>query len=60
LSSCDAAIAVIAVLAGWGLPWSPPVELLTLDAGFVALFLGSAWLFRRGAHGRLEPASSDA
>ena len=41
-------------------PWSPPVELLTLNAGFVAMFLGSAWLFRRGAHGRLEPAASDA
>jgi hypothetical protein len=48
------------VLAGWGLPWSPPVELLTLNAGFVALFLAAAWLFQRGAHGRLEPTSSDA
>ncbi len=47
----QAVIAVIAVLAGWGLPWSPPVEILTLNAVFVALFLGSAWLFRRGAHG---------
>ena len=56
----QAAIAVLAVLAGWGLPWSPPVELLTLNAGFVALFLAAAWLFQRGAHGRLEPTSSDA
>jgi hypothetical protein len=47
----QAAIAVIAVLAGWGLPWSPPVEILALNAGFVALFLGAAWLFQRGAHG---------
>jgi hypothetical protein len=46
----QAAIAVLAVLAGWGMPWSPPAEILILNAGFVALFLGSAWLFRRGAH----------
>ena len=45
----QAAIAVTAVLAGWGLPWSPPAELLVLNAGFIALFLGSAWLFQRGA-----------
>jgi hypothetical protein len=45
----QAAIAMLAVLAGWGLPWSPPAEVLTLNAGFVALFLGSAWLFRRHA-----------
>lgn len=45
----QAAIAVTAVLAGWGLPWSPPAEVLLLNAGFIALFLGSAWLFQRGA-----------
>ncbi|NTX41631.1 hypothetical protein HUA78_45095 [Myxococcus sp. CA033] len=50
----QAVIAGVAVLAGWGMPWSPPVELLTLNAGFIAMFLGSAWLFQRGAHGRLE------
>jgi hypothetical protein len=54
----QAAIAVMAVLAGWGMPWSPPLEVLTLNAFFVALFLGAASLFRRGAHGRREPASS--
>jgi hypothetical protein len=56
----QAAIALVAVLAGWGLPWSPPAEVLALNAIFVALFLGSAWLFQRGAPGRAEPASPDA
>jgi hypothetical protein len=54
---------------GAGHPLASPVpsscacarpELLVLNAGFVALFLGSACLFQRGAHGRLEPAASDA
>ncbi|MCY1023405.1 hypothetical protein [Pyxidicoccus sp. MSG2] len=31
---------------------SQMLELLALNAGFVALFLGSAWLLQRGAHGR--------
>ncbi|MCP3138213.1 hypothetical protein [Pyxidicoccus xibeiensis] len=55
----QAAIAVMAVLAGWGMPWSPPAEVLTLNAGFIALFLGAAWLFQRGARGRFQPAASD-
>ena len=50
----QAAIAMVAVRAGWGLPWSPPAEILVLNAGFVAMFLASAWLFPRGAHGRLD------
>jgi hypothetical protein len=54
----QAVIAVTAVLAGWGMPWSPPAEVLGLNAGFVALFLGSAWLFRRGARAGGQPASA--
>jgi len=44
--------AAIAVLAGLGRPWSGPLELVLLNGFFVALFLGSAWLFRRAARGR--------
>lgn len=47
-------VAVIAVIAGLGQPWSGPLELSALNGFFVALFLGSAWLFRRAAHGRPE------
>ena len=39
-------VAVIALIFGLGLPWSPPVEILALNGFFVALFVGSALLFR--------------
>lgn len=47
-------VAAIALVAGLGYPWSGPLELTLLNAFFVALFAGSAWLFRRAAHGRAE------
>lgn len=48
----QALVAVIALIFGLGLPWSPPVEILALNGFFVALFLGSAWLFRNAARGQ--------
>lgn len=42
-------VAVIALIAGLGYPWSGPLELSVLNGFFVALFVGSAWLFRRAA-----------
>jgi hypothetical protein len=50
----QAAVCVIALIAGLGYPWSGPLELSLLNGFFVALFVGSAWLFRRAAHGRPE------
>lgn len=47
-------VAVIALAARLGEPWSGPLELSILNGFFVALFAGSAWLFRRSAHGRLR------
>jgi hypothetical protein len=47
----QALVAVIAVLAGLGSPWSGPGEILFLNGFFVALFVGSAWLFRKAARG---------
>ena len=47
-------VALIALLAGLGRPWSGPLEILVLNGMFVALFVGSAWLFRRAAEGRPE------
>jgi hypothetical protein len=44
-------VAAIALIARLGYPWSGPLELLLLNGFFVALFVGSAWLFRRAAHG---------
>jgi hypothetical protein len=42
----QALVAVIALIAGLGLPWSPPLEILAVNGFFVALFVGSALLFR--------------
>ena len=45
----QALVAVIVLIFGLGLPWSPPVEILALNGFFVALFVGSALLFRYAA-----------
>ncbi|MGH8729633.1 MAG: hypothetical protein ACREV9_16080 [Burkholderiales bacterium] len=50
----QALVTAIALIAGLGLPWSGPAEILLLNGFFVALFVGSAWLFRRAASGRPE------
>jgi hypothetical protein len=50
----QALVAAIALIAGLGLPWTGPAEILLLNGFFVALFAGSAWLFWRAAHGRPE------
>jgi hypothetical protein len=46
----QALVAVIAVIAGMGYPASPPLEILGVNALFAALWLMSAWLFRKAAH----------
>lgn len=43
----QALVAAIAVLGGLGLPASAPLELLSLNGGFIVLWLLSAWLFRK-------------
>ncbi|MBA3795310.1 MAG: hypothetical protein H0X19_14400 [Rubrobacter sp.] len=45
----QALVAVIVLIFGLGLPWSPPVEILGLNGFFVSLFVGSALLFRYAA-----------
>ena len=52
----QALVAGIAVIGGLGRPYSGPAELLALNGFFIALFAGSAWLFRRAARGRPEAA----
>jgi len=51
----QALVAAIALIFGLGLPWSPPAEILGLNGFFVALFLGSALLFRYTA--RVRPSA---
>ena len=51
----QALVAVIALLAGLGSTgpiW--PLDILALTGFFVALFIGSAWLFRKAARGRAK------
>jgi hypothetical protein len=50
----QALVAAIALIAGLGLPWSGPLELLLLNGFFIALFVGSAWLFVCAARERPE------
>jgi len=45
----QASIAVVALIAGLGSPWSGPLEIVALNGFFVALWVGSAWLFREAA-----------
>ncbi|MCA1439885.1 hypothetical protein I6F07_06525 [Ensifer sp. IC4062] len=45
----QALIAMIAVIAGMGYQASPALEILGVNALFVALWLISAWLFRKAA-----------
>lgn len=47
MAAIQALIAMIAIITKMGFPFSGPLELLLLNGFFVALFLGSAWLFHR-------------
>jgi hypothetical protein len=49
----QALVAAIALVLGLGHPWRPPLEILALNGFFVALFVGSALLFRNA--GREQP-----
>lgn len=47
----QALVAVIALVGRLGQPWSGPLEILGLTGLFVALFVASAFLFRKAARG---------
>ena len=51
MALAQAVVAAIALIGELGLPWSGPAEIVLLNAFFVAMFAGSAWLFRRAARG---------
>ena len=54
----QALVAGIALIFGLGLPWSGPAEILILNGFFVALFVGSALLFRNAGREHLPPAGT--
>lgn len=45
----QAVVTAIALLAGLGLPYSGPAEILLLNGFFIALFCAAAWMFRCAA-----------
>lgn len=51
MAIAQALITIIALIGGLGLPWSGPLEIIALNGFFVAIFLGSAWLFQRAMQG---------
>lgn len=57
-AAAQAVVAVIALAAGLGRPWSGPSEIVLLNGFFVALFAGSALLFRHAA--RSQPPRDTA
>jgi hypothetical protein len=50
-------VAAIALIAGMQSPVSPAIEILGLNGFFAALWLGSAWLFRKAAREQAPPAA---
>lgn len=54
MAFAQALIGTFALVAGLGLPWSGPAEVVLLNGFFVALFGGSAWMFSQAARGEPE------
>ena len=52
----QALVAAIALIGGMGAPASPPLEIVGVNALFVALWLGSAWLFQKAAVDQVLPS----
>jgi hypothetical protein len=51
MAIAQTSVAVIALIAKLDYPWSSPLELSLLSGFFIALFVGSTWLFRCAARG---------
>jgi hypothetical protein len=58
MAFAQALVAVIAVVADMGAPVSGPVEILLGNGFFVALWVGSAWLFQSAATGTTAAATA--
>ena len=53
MAIAQALITLIALVAGLGLPYSGPAEIILLNGFFIAMFVFSAWLFRRSMRSEL-------
>ena len=47
MALAQALVALIALIAGLGIQWSGPAEIIMLNGIFIGMFIGSAWLFKR-------------
>ena len=47
MALAQALVALIALIAGLGIPWSGPAEIIMLNGIFIGMFVGAAWLFKR-------------
>ncbi|TFH55376.1 MAG: hypothetical protein E4G90_11860 [Gemmatimonadales bacterium] len=54
MALAQASVAAVGLIAGFGSPESGPLEIMALNGVFVALFLGSALLFRKAEQGSSE------
>jgi hypothetical protein len=52
MALAQALVTGLALIFQLGAPWSPPMEIILLNGFFVAVFVGSALLFRRAARER--------
>ena len=53
MAIAQALITLIVLVAGLGLPYSGPAEIILLNGFFIAMFVFSAWLFRRSMRSEL-------
>lgn len=54
MALAQAAVGAIALVAGLGLPYSGPAEIVLLNGFFVAMFAAAGGLFRRAARAQAE------
>ncbi|MGI9175355.1 MAG: hypothetical protein ACR2GR_08575, partial [Rhodothermales bacterium] len=60
MALAQALVAVIALIAGIVPAYNSAFEILGITGFFVALFVGSAWLFRKAAAREHPPAGAEA
>lgn len=60
MAVAQALVATIALVAGLGRPYDSPLKVVLLNGFFVAVFIGSAWLFKRARRGTSAAAQHGA
>ncbi len=58
MAAVQAAIGLVALVAGLGVPYDSPAKTIALNGFFVAMFAGTAWLFHRAAGAPAAPVAA--